>query len=180
MSYFNKGKCVRQQPLALSRRTRPPLSRLVALLARGNTRNTPDTSPFPRWKWVAFFLPFLSFCPFYPSPRCPPAWGGEAGAGPACGFVGLGLPGVRSSSWLPPNGGGCWIYSPGWSWYFRHLAFWLVVIVPQLAGLGAPAGAGPARGAAGVVVPAVCGACAVVGGLGVLGGRGGGIFPRDP
>ena len=84
LSYFNKGKCVRQQPLALSRWTRPPLSRLVALLARGNTRNTPDTSPFPRWKWVAFFLPFLSFCPFYPSPRCPPAWGGEAGAGPAC------------------------------------------------------------------------------------------------
>jgi len=32
-----------------------------------------------------------------------------------------------------------------------------------------------ARGVAGVVVPAVCGACAVVGGLGVLGGRGGGI-----
>jgi len=62
LSYFSKGKCVRQQPLALSRRTRPPLSRLVALLARGNTRNTPDTSPFPRWKWVAFpsFLSFLS------------------------------------------------------------------------------------------------------------------------
>ena len=61
LSYFSKGKCVRQQPLALSQRTRPPLSRLVALLARGNTRNTPDTSPFPRWKWVAFLLPFLSF-----------------------------------------------------------------------------------------------------------------------
>ena len=30
------------------------------------------------------FLPFLSFCPFYPSPRCPPAGGGEAGTGPAC------------------------------------------------------------------------------------------------
>ena len=44
-------------------------------------------------------------------------------------------------------------------------------MVLQLGGLGAPAGAGPARGAAGVVVPAVCGACAVVGGLGVLGGR---------
>jgi hypothetical protein len=86
LSYFSKGKCVRQQPLALSRRTRPPLSRLVALLARGNTRNTPDTSPFPRWEWVGFLLPFfLSFCPFYPSPRCPPAWGGEAGAGPMWG-----------------------------------------------------------------------------------------------
>ena len=94
LSYFSKGKCVRQQPLALSRRTRPPLSRLVALLARGNTRNTPDTSPFPRWKWVAFFLPFLSFCPFYPSPRCPPAWGGEAGAGPVCGRVGSAVAGV--------------------------------------------------------------------------------------
>ena len=39
-------------------------------------------------------------------------------------------------------------------------------MVSQLGGLGAPAGAGPARGAAGVVVPAVCGACAVVDGGG--------------
>ena len=43
-------------------------------------------------------------------------------------------------------------------------------MVSQFAGFAAPAGAGPARGVAGVVVPAVCGACAVVGGLGVLGG----------
>ena len=39
-------------------------------------------------------------------------------------------------------------------------------MVLQLAGLGTPACAGPARGVAGVVVPVVCGACAVVGGLG--------------
>ena len=58
-------------------------------------------------------------------------------------------------------------------WRQCHLALFDMEL--QSAGLGAPAGAGPARGAAGVVVPAVCGACAVVGGLGVLGGRGGGI-----
>ena len=57
----------------------------------------------------------------------------------------------------------------------RQLYFWVFVIVPQSGGLSAPAGAGPVRGVAGAVVPAVCGACAVVGGLGVLGGRGGGI-----
>ena len=149
LSYFSKGKCARQQPLALSQRTRPPLSRLVALLARGNTRNTPDTSPFPRWKWVAFFLPFLYFCPFCPSPRCPPAGGGEAGAGPACGFVGrlLCLWSMVAAATQGRQAGA--LRKSSCRCYYFGLQFrlqWCFAagdMVSQLAGLGAPAWGGP-------------------------------------